>query len=378
MQLKEPETFYPLTVQICKECGLVQLGQVVHHEILYRNNYPYESSTTRQGKLHWEEFANTTVKEYSLNSEDLAVDIGSNVGVLLEAFSNCGTRILGVDPASNIVDIANNRGIETWDAFFDLETAEKILSKKGSAKIITGTNVFAHVDDLHSFMYAVQKLLSNEGIFIFEAPYLGNLIRLLEYDTIYHEHLSYLSLKPIQLLVEKLGMEVIDVQERDIHGGSFRVFISKSGHYPKNQRVGEFEKKEHSLALSDVPSLREFSQKVSLNKSKLLNLLHELKRSGKKIAAVSTPAKGMTLLNYCKIGPEILDFATEKSSLKIGKFTPGMHIPIKPDSALIAEEVDYALLLAWNFADEIIYNLKEYREKGGKFIIPIPEPKIIE
>lgn len=377
-QLRQPETSYPLSVQICKKCGLVQLGQVVHHEILYRNDYPYESSTTKQGKLHWDEFAKTTVEEYALNSEDLVVDIGSNVGVLLEAFRNCGTRILGVDPASNIVDIANNRGIETWDAFFGLETAEKILSQKGSAKIITGTNVFAHIDDLDSFMQAVQKLLCEDGIFIFEAPYLGNLIRLLEYDTIYHEHLSYLSLKPIQLLAEKLGMEVIDVQERDIHGGSFRVFISKFGHYSKNQRVTEFEKKEQSLALSDASSLREFSLKVSLNKSKLLNLLHELKQSGKKIAAVSTPAKGMTLLNYCKIGPEILDFATEKSSLKIGKYTPGMHIPIKPDSALVTENVDYALLLAWNFADEIIDNLKDYRKNGGKFIIPIPEPKIIE
>ena len=377
-QLKEPETFYPLTVKICKACGLVQLGQVVHHEILYRNDYPYESSTTKQGKMHWEEFASTTVEKYGLNSEDLVVDIGSNVGVLLDAFSNCGTRALGVDPASNIVEIANKRGIETWDAFFDLETAEKILLQKGSAKIITGTNVFAHIDNLHSFMYAVQKLLTDDGIFIFEAPYLGNLIRLLEYDTIYHEHLSYLSLKPIQLLAKKLGMEVIDVQERDIHGGSFRVFISKSGNYSKNQRVTQFEEKEGSLALADISSLKGFSQKVSLNKSTLLNLLIELKQSGKKIAAVSTPAKGMTLLNYCKIGPEILDFATEKSFLKIGKYTPGMHIPIKPDSALVTEKVDYALLLAWNFADEIIDNLKEYREKGGKFIIPIPEPKIIE
>jgi SAM-dependent methyltransferase len=376
-QLDEPETFYPLNVQICQTCNLVQLGQTVHHEILYRNDYPYESSTTKQGKLHWEEFAKTTVKEFSLTTEDLVVDIGSNVGVLLEAFNKHGPQILGVDPASNIVKIANDRGIETWDAFFDLSIAEKILSIKGPAKIVTGTNVFAHINDLHSFMKAVKTLLTKDGIFIFEAPYLGNLIRLLEYDTIYHEHLSYLSLSPIKLLASQFGMEVIDVQERDIHGGSFRVLISRIGVQKIKKRVKDFEQKENSLKLTDTSHLKEFAHQVEQNKKNLLNLLHDLKRSGKKITAVSTPAKGMTLLNYCKIGTEILDFATEKSLLKIGKYTPGMHIPIKPDKALIEEKVDYALLLAWNFADEIMENLTEFKQAGGKFIIPIPEPRIV-
>ena len=376
-QLKEPETSYPLTVQICKECNLVQLGQVVHHEILYRNDYPYESSTTALGQKHWQEFADSISKEYSLSSRDLVVDIGSNVGVLLECFGNNGTKILGVDPASNIVNIANKRGIETWDSFFCHDIAQKILSSKGPAKIITGTNVFAHIDDLHAFMEAILSLLTVDGVFIFEAPYLGHLINLLEYDTIYHEHLSYLSLSPIVFLAEKFGMDVIDVQERDIHGGSFRVFLARKNKYSINPRVAEFQKKEDKLNIADSKNLHYFADQVMKNREELRKLLFELKSSGKKIAAVSTPAKGMTLLNYCKIGPEILDFATEKSSLKIGKFTPGMHIPIKPDSALISEKVDYALLLAWNFADEIINNLSEYNKNGGKFIIPIPQPKIV-
>lgn len=375
--LKEPETSYPLTVQICKQCNLVQLGQVVHHEILYRNDYPYESSTTELGKKHWQEFADSTSKEYSLSSEDLVVDIGSNVGVLLECFGNNGTKILGVDPASNIVKIANERGIETWDSFFGHDIAQKILSTKGPAKIITGTNVFAHIDDLHAFMMTILSLLTDDGVFIFEAPYLGNLIKLLEYDTIYHEHLSYLSLSPIVFLAEKFSMDVIDVQERDIHGGSFRVFLARKNSYSINPRVAEFHKKEDKLNLTEFNTLSHFSDQVMKNREELRKLLFELKSSGKKIAAVSTPAKGMTLLNYCKIGTEILDFATEKSSLKIGKFTPGMHIPIKPDSALVSEKVDYALLLAWNFADEIMDNLSEYKNNGGKFIIPIPQPKIV-
>ena len=375
--LMEPETSYPLTVQICTECNLVQLGQVVHHEILYRNDYPYESSTTALGKKHWQEFADSTSKVYSLSSEDLVLDIGSNVGVLLECFRNNGTKILGVDPASNIVKIANERGIETWDSFFCHDIAQKILSSKGPAKIITGTNVFAHIDDLHAFMKTILSLLTDDGVFIFEAPYLGNLINLLEYDTIYHEHLSYLSLRPVVFLGEKFGMDVIDVQERDIHGGSFRVFLARKNRYSINPRVAEFHKKEDKLNLADFNILSHFSDQVMKNREELRKLLFELKSSGKKIAAVSTPAKGMTLLNYCKIGPEILDFATEKSSLKIGKFTPGMHIPIKPDHALVSEKVDYALLLAWNFADEIINNLSEYKKNGGKFIIPIPQPKIV-
>ena len=375
--LREPETSYPLTVQICKQCNLVQLGQVVHHEILYRNDYPYESSTTALGKKHWQEFADSTSKEYSLSSEDLVVDIGSNVGVLLECFRNNGTKILGVDPASNIVKIANERGIETWDSFFCHDIAQKILSSKGPAKIITGTNVFAHIDDLHAFIKTILSLLTDDGVFIFEAPYLGNLINLLEYDTIYHEHLSYLSLSPVVFLAEKFGMDVIDVQERDIHGGSFRVFLARKNRYSINPRVAEFHKKEDKLNLADFNILSHFSDQVMKNREELRKLLFELKSSGKKIAAVSTPAKGMTLLNYCKIGTEILDFATEKSSLKIGKFTPGMHIPIKPDSALVSEKVDYALLLAWNFADEIMDNLSEYKNNGGKFIIPIPQPKIV-
>ena len=172
-------------------------------------------------------------------------------------------------------------------------------------------------------------------------------------------------------------MDVIDVQERDIHGGSFRVFLARKNRYSINPRVAQFHKKEDKLNLADFNILSHFSDQVMKNREELRKLLFELKSSGKKIAAVSTPAKGMTLLNYCKIGPEILDFATEKSSLKIGKFTPGMHIPIKPDSALVREQVDYALLLAWNFADEIINNLSEYKNNGGKFIIPIPQPKIV-
>src|SRR5882762_5176466 len=376
-QLREPEVYYPLQVVVCSGCGLVQLSQVVSPEILYRHDYPYESSITRTGRNHWSEFANTTVERLGLSSTDLVVDIGSNVGTLLEAFRAAGTRILGVDPASNIVRIAEKRGVETINEFFSEDVARLIASEHGNAATITGTNVYAHVDDLAAFMRAIDILLTPEGVFIFESPYLVNLINQLEYDTIYHEHLSYLSVKPLVAFVQRFEMEVFDIQERDIHGGSFRVFISRKGKMPISPVVAEFLAREEKLRLYDLDQLQNFASAVAQNRADLTWLLKSLKHEGKRLCAVSAPAKGMTLLNYCRIGADTLDFVTEKSTLKIGRFTPGAHIPVVPDDELLQQNPDYALLLAWNFSEEIMENLKDYRQRGGKFIIPIPHPRIV-
>jgi hypothetical protein len=377
-QMREPVLFYPLEVMLCTDCGLAQLSHVVSPEVLYRHDYPYESSVTRTGHLHWSEFAKTTTERLNLTRNDLVVDIGSNVGVLLEAFRSNGTQILGVDPASNIALIAQKRGVETMNEFFGIEVAREIVKNKGQATVITGTNVFAHVDDLFSFMWAVDILLNDHGVFIFEAPYFVNLIKNLEYDTIYHEHLSYLSVKPLIAFFKQFEMEVVDVQQRDIHGGSFRVWVSRIGQMPVSSAVTELVKKEDELGIHKMETLHKFALAVQQNRQDLLWLLRELKHAGKSIAGVSAPAKGMTLLNYSRIGIETLDFVSEKSTLKIGRFTPGTHIPVVSDDELIRRSPDYALLLAWNFATEIMENLQEYRKNGGKFIIPIPYPRIIE
>jgi hypothetical protein len=377
-QLRQPETHYPLTVLMCEDCSLAQLNYVVPGEVLYRRDYPYESSMTQSGQLHWDEFAETVCKSYGIGEGNLVVDIGSNVGVLLGSFAKQGATTLGIDPASNIVRIAEKRGIETWDEFFSPRIAKKAVKEKGNASVITATNVFAHIDDLKSFMEAVDILLSKNGFFIFEAPYFGNLVNFLEYDTIYHEHLSYLLLEPIIKLANRFGMEVSDVLERDIHGGSFRVFISRIGERQINERVANFLQREKDSKWSCPDTLNDFSQKVRENREELTSLLNSLKSSGKKVAAVSAPAKGMTLLNYSRIGPDTLDFVTEKSTLKIGRYCPGVHIPVLDDDALISNQIDYALLLAWNFSEEIMNNLKEFSEGGGKFIIPIPHPKILD
>lgn len=376
-QLRDPEISYPLEVVLCRECGNVQLSHVVSPEVLYRHDYPYESSTTKMGQEHWMEFARTVSGRYGLGEKDLVVDIGSNVGVLLDAFKSCGTRVLGVDPASNIVRIAERRGIETLNEFFGIEVAHQILREKGQASVITGTNVFAHVDDLYGFVSAVKLLLNDRGVLIIEAPYFINLLNMLQYDTIYHEHLSYLSVKPLARFFDSLGMEIIDVEQRDIHGGAFRLTVARAGRYPVSPVVQTLMEAETSARIHDLDRLKDFAAAVENNRQELIWLLRRLKHEGKRIAAVSAPAKGMTLLNYCRIGRETLDFVTEKSTLKIGRFTPGTHIPVYSDSELIERMPDYALLLAWNFSKEIMANLDEYHRNGGRFIIPIPMPQIV-
>jgi SAM-dependent methyltransferase len=377
-QLREPDTYYPLQVAVCDDCGLVQLTHTVSPEVLYRNDYPYESSTTKTGQIHWAGFAKSVVERFALGGNDLVVDIGSNVGVLLGAFKDNGVKVQGVDPAANIVMLAHERGIDTICDFFNMETVRKILAEKGPASVITGTNVFAHIDDLHTFMHSIQALLGKKGVFIFEAPYFVNLLKFNEYDTIYHEHISYLSVKPLVPFFKHFNMEVFDIQQMDIHGGSFRVFIGATGAWPVTDAVTKLLNEEQAMGIYTHQFLDTFAQRVKRNKQDLVRLLQDLKKQGKKVVGVSAPAKGMTLLNYCRIDNDTLDFVTEKSKLKIGRYTPGAHIPVVADDELVNQQADYALLLAWNFADEIIKNLDEYRKRGGKFIIPIPDPKIVE
>ncbi len=377
-QLVEPDIYYPLDVFICNSCGLAQLGHTVSPEILYRNDYPYESSTTKAGQKHFFKFAQSVTERFHLGTSDLTVDIGSNVGVLLSGFKEAGVRVLGVDPAANIVRLAEKRGIETINEFFNLPTAQLIVLEKGKASMITGTNVFAHVDDLHAFMHAVDVLLNEQGVFIFEAPHFMHLIDSLEYDTIYHEHLSYLSLTPLIPFFKQFGMEVFDVEQVDIHGGSFRVFISRFNQREIMPAVREMLDAEKKMNLHSLSVLQDFANRVEKNRNDITWLISRLRHEGKSVVGVSAPAKGMTLLNYCGLGRQYLDFVTEKSQLKIGRFTPGTRIPIFSDDALLERQPDYALLLAWNFAEEIIDNLKEYRKAGGKFIIPIPYPRIVE
>ena len=374
---KEPVTYYPLEVLLCHECGLSQLGYVVPPEILYQQDYPYESSTTAAGRQHFSAFAESVARAFGYGTSDLAVDIGSNVGVLLDGFRQMGLRIRGVDPAANIARIAEQRGVPTLARFFSPDVAHEIVREEGHASVITATNVFAHVDDLDAFVQGIDHLLKDGGVLVIEAPYLSNLLRDLEYDTIYHEHLSYLSVRPLATFFERFSMDVFDVQQVDIHGGSMRVFVDRIGRRPINPVVRQMIDREQSEGTHDIKRLRKFADAVSANRDALRELIYGLKREGARLALLSAPAKGMTLLNYCRFGPEIFEFATEKSTLKIGRSTPGAQIPVVSDEELMRQRPDYALLLAWNFAAEIMQNLREYALKGGRFILPIPTPRVV-
>jgi SAM-dependent methyltransferase len=375
--LQQPEVYYPLELHLCHDCGTSQLRYTVPPDILYQHDYPYESSTTRAGCAHFLKLADSLTDRFSLTSDNLVVDIGSNVGVLLDAFTAKGCRILGIEPSANIAALAVSRGIETLNDFISPKLASQVVDSHGKASVITATNVFAHIDDLDEFMEAVSALLEDRGVLIIEAPHFLKLVKELEYDTIYHEHLLYVSVRPLNILFNRFGFEIFDVEEIGIHGGSIRIYVSRCGAYQPSKAVSNMIEAEESDRIFDFNRLCRLANDVAAHRIKLTTMLRSLKAEGATLVGVSAPAKGMTLLNYCGIGPDLLDFVTEKSTLKVGLFTPGMHIPIFPDAALLEHQPDYALLLAWNFADEIIENLSAYRQNGGKFIIPIAEPRIV-
>lgn len=376
-ELDLPEISYPLRVVLCTSCGLSQLSHIVDPRVLYQFDYPYESSTTATGKKHWDAFAKAVTERLALQKDSLVVDVGSNVGVLLSSFKALGMQVVGIDPAPNIVAIANQNGITTYCNFYSTTAVEEVVAKHGKASVIVGTNVFAHIDDLEEVIKASDLLLDKRGVFIFESPHFGNLVEHLEYDTIYHEHLSYLSLTPVVRFVERFGMEVFAVEESEIHGGSFRVYIARKGEHQIDKSVTSMLAAEKKQQIHDLKTLQEFAKRVEQNRRELTELIEKLMHQGKKIAVVSTPAKGMTLLNYNGLTNRHLAFATEKARLKVGRYTPGGHIPILPDEELLNQKVDYALLLAWNFAEEIMRNNEAFKKAGGKFIIPIPNLQII-
>lgn len=376
-ELSKKEKFYPLNVCICKSCKFVQLGYVLPPKTMFNSKYAYESSTTKFRTKVYFDMAKEICKRFKLKRNSLVVDIGSNIGVLLKGFQSQKIKVLGVDPSSNIAKMAISDGIQTIIDFFSPKVASKIVKRKGKASIITATNVFAHIHDLNSFMEGCKILLSDEGVFIFQSPYLLRLIENNEYDTIYHEHVSYISITPLVPFFKKFELEIFDIKENSIDGGAIRCYIGKKGLRPVSNKIRKYIDLERKTEIHTMKRLNKFSTKVKKQRKELQTLLRKLRKNNKRIVGVSAPAKGTVLLNYCKIDEKILEYATEKSPIKIGKYIPGTRIPVVPDVLLFKDKPDYALLLAWNFADEIMNNLKSFKLNGGKFIIPIPDPKII-
>ena len=377
-QLSHKEPFYPLDTYFCHDCTLVQLGYTVPPEVMFKD-YPYVSGTTRTLRQHFHDFAARIVERFRMGPDDLAVDIGSNDGTFLKGFKAAGTRVLGVDPATDIVKTANQAGIETIEGFFSAGLAREVAKTHGKARSITAAGVFFHIDDLHDVLRGVRALLAGDGVFIVQAIYLADMIEENSFDNIYHEHLCYYCLKPLIRLFEIHGMEAFDVERSPIHGGSILLYarVKRAENPPPLPSIAGMLEAERRAGYDNVKTYQDFAARVQRNRTKLRRMVEDLKRQGKRIFAYGAPAKGNTLLNYVGLGPDLIECATEKNPLKCGYYTPGMHIPVVHEDTVQARPPDYYLLLPWNFKEELLEKERDFRSKGGKFIIPIPDPHIV-
>ncbi|MDD5110180.1 MAG: class I SAM-dependent methyltransferase [Patescibacteria group bacterium] len=367
--LSQPEPTYPLRVLWCTRCHLVQLADVVDPRVMFAH-YVYHSSGMPAPK-HFRDYAEQIVSRFIRSPQERVVEIGSNDGHFLAVVKETGTPVLGVDPALNIAQIANDRGVPTIADFFGERVAQQIVRDHGPAQVIVGNNVVAHINDHHDLLRGVTALLSDDGVFVLEAPYLVDMFENLTYDTIYHEHLSYLAVRPLQALFHQYGMEIFDVELHQVQGQSLRVFACRQGTRPVEPSVAEFVRRESDWKLDQLASYQRLSERIAASKNKLVNLLQRLRREGNTIAAYGAPAKGNTLLNYCRIGPDILDYAHEDLPAKVGLYTPGMHIRVVDRPYTQSHWPKYFLLLAWNYLEPILAKEAAYRRQGGKFIIPV-------
>jgi hypothetical protein len=375
-ELNTPEFKEELTLQLCLDCGLSQLTKVVNPDLMFKN-YLYVSSTTQTFRDHCFEMAKTTVEVCSARPQELVLDIASNDGCLLSRFREIEMNVLGVDPAENLAAEANASGIKTLCAYWSTALARDIVNRFGMPKIITATNVFAHVDDLHEFVEAVRICISSQGIFVIEFPYILDFISKNEFDTAYHEHLSYIGIYPISLLMQRHGMELFDVQYfGDLHGGTVRVFVCKSGDYSRKPSVNTYIQREEAFGIRSSRIYDAFAQRIMDNKQALQKMISDLRASGKIIWAYGASAKGNTLMNFFELTHVDIPVVIDDNPKKWDYYTPGSYMKIVGINELAKIKVDFLLLLAWNFQHEIIRRCQEKQYKGD-FILPVPEAMII-
>jgi SAM-dependent methyltransferase len=377
-QLDAMEPYFPLKVLVCRQCFLVQLREYVSPEHIF-TEYAYFSSYSTSWVAHAKTYCEMIAKRLELHSDSLAVEVASNDGYLLQHFLPLGIPVLGIEPAANVAEVAIGKGIPTRTEFFGAGLAATLVAEGKRADLIIGNNVLAQVPNLNDFVAGMRQLLKPEGVITLEFPHLQRLIEGNQFDTIYHEHFSYFSLVTVEQMAARHGLKLIDVEELSTHGGSLRVYLAhRDSSRAQSAAVGALIEREEELGFRTLEAYAFFSDQVQETKRKLLTFLIEAKNSGKKICAYGAPGKGNTLLNYCGIGTDFIDFAVDRNSYKHGRFTPGMHIPILPVAAIDAVQPDYILILPWNLKDEIIRQMKHACAWGAKFIVPIPEVAIID
>ena len=376
-QLGAPEATFPLDLAVCPRCALVQITATVPPDDLFRD-YVYFSSFSDTMLKHAAELALQLTRVENLGPASLVVEAASNDGYLLKNYAAAGIQVLGIEPARNVARVAVERhGIPTRAEFFGRDYAAQLVAEGLRADVFHAHNVLAHVPDLNGFVAGVRTLLKPNGVAVIEAPYVKDMLDHCEFDTIYHEHLCYFSLTTLDACFRRHGLVIRDAQRVPIHGGSLRLFASPAeGVSAVSQRVTDLLAEEAAWGVGTLEPYRTFAERVAQIKLGLRSLLTQLKASGKRIAAYGASAKGSTLLNFCGIGPETLDFIVDRSTVKQGKFTPGTRLEIHSPDKLLEDMPDYTLLLTWNFADEILRQQAEYQSRGGKFILPVPLPRV--
>jgi SAM-dependent methyltransferase len=369
------EKKFDLRVAFCPKCYLVQLVETVPPKELFRD-YIYFSSTSKFFVEHCKYLAGYFTQRLNLKSDSLVLEIASNDGEQLLAFKNLGIGVLGIDPAENIAKVANEKGVPTLPEFFNYEFAQKLKAQRGQADLVFGANVLAHVPEIVDFAKGVKEILKPKGTAAFEFPYLKGLMEN-KFDIIYHEHVFYYSLIALVNLFRTVDLEVYDVEVTPMQGGSLLIFVSHPGDFPVSENMKKLTDEEFKSGFNRIKTYQNINDNVSKLKSDIVGLLAKFKEEGKKIVAYSAPAKGNVLLNYFGIGSNYLDFIVDKSAAKQGLYTPGTHLLVYPPEKIYEKKPDYLLILCWNIATEVMEQMEDFRKMGGKFIIPIPELKII-